>query len=226
MAGGSGSRVSKILTKPKCLVEVNGFALIDWQIQWLKLQGVSRLIIAIGHQSELIYEHFRWRRPALPISFSYESQPLGTGGAVVNALNNGNVSGDFCVINGDTLISGNLQDMVVFHVATQALCTIGYVPASRGDAQDYGGITLNEDSRVLDFSEKSGENSFVSTGVCVFSTEAFRTVKLGFLSLERDIIPAISAQRRCYAYQFRNFYDIGTVDRLHKILQGECTWEE
>lgn len=55
LAAGRGSRM-KTLTdeRPKCLVELRGKALLDWQLQALREAGVSEIAIVTGYRRELL----------------------------------------------------------------------------------------------------------------------------------------------------------------------------
>jgi choline kinase len=55
LAAGRGSRM-KDLTKeePKCLVELRGKKLLDWQLDALRLAGVSEIAIVTGYKRELL----------------------------------------------------------------------------------------------------------------------------------------------------------------------------
>lgn len=55
LAAGRGSRM-KDLTKerPKCLVELRGKALLDWQLEALRAAGITEIAIVTGYKRELL----------------------------------------------------------------------------------------------------------------------------------------------------------------------------
>lgn len=55
LAAGRGSRM-KVLTeeRPKCLVELRGKALLDWQLEALRCAGISEIGIVTGYKREML----------------------------------------------------------------------------------------------------------------------------------------------------------------------------
>ena len=55
LAAGRGSRMKNLTDeKPKCLIELHGKALLDWQIHALKKAGITNIGIVTGYKSELL----------------------------------------------------------------------------------------------------------------------------------------------------------------------------
>jgi L-glutamine-phosphate cytidylyltransferase len=55
LAAGRGSRMKKITDeRPKCLVEVRGRSLLDWQLQAIRDAGITEIAIVTGYKRELL----------------------------------------------------------------------------------------------------------------------------------------------------------------------------
>ncbi len=55
LAAGRGSRMKSLTEeRPKCLVELAGKALLDWQLEALREAGVSEIAIVTGYKRELL----------------------------------------------------------------------------------------------------------------------------------------------------------------------------
>ena len=55
LAAGQGTRLAPLTNdRPKCLVEIGGTSLLDYQVATLESQGIHDLTILTGHHSELI----------------------------------------------------------------------------------------------------------------------------------------------------------------------------
>jgi L-glutamine-phosphate cytidylyltransferase len=55
LAAGRGSRMKALTNeRPKCLVELRGKALIDWQLKALREAGISEIAIVTGYKRELL----------------------------------------------------------------------------------------------------------------------------------------------------------------------------
>lgn len=63
LAAGRGSRLGgHTEERPKCLVEVSGKPLIEWQIDALKKAGVDEVLVVTGYRSDLIKGNFAVRK--------------------------------------------------------------------------------------------------------------------------------------------------------------------
>jgi len=105
LAGGYATRLG-LLTQnlPKCLIEINGRAFVDWQLDLLVKNGYTDFIFCISYKSEMVQDHLgdgsRW---GARIRYSIDGEiQLGTGGAIQKALP---LLGDsFGVVYGDSYL--------------------------------------------------------------------------------------------------------------------------
>ena len=84
MAGGKGERLRPLtLDTPKPLLEIEGKAIIDYNIESLSACGIKRITVATGYLAHMIEEHFcRKRQTDQKVRCVREEKPLGTIGAV------------------------------------------------------------------------------------------------------------------------------------------------
>ena len=55
LAAGRGSRMKHLTdTQPKCLVELNGKSLLDWQLKALRDAGITEIAIVTGYRRQLL----------------------------------------------------------------------------------------------------------------------------------------------------------------------------
>lgn len=55
LAAGRGSRMKNLTEeRPKCLIEVRGKALLDWQLEALRTAGINEIAIVTGYKRELL----------------------------------------------------------------------------------------------------------------------------------------------------------------------------
>lgn len=105
LAGGRGRRLRPITDYvPKPLVPVANVPILGWQMRYLESHGVSSAVLCTGYRAGQIRDYLSTRggRGRIRVSVSEEREPLGTGGAVKNAL--GSVRGrSFIVLNGDVI---------------------------------------------------------------------------------------------------------------------------
>ena len=120
LCGGQGKRLRSVVRDvPKVMAKVNGRPFLDFILDHLKTQNISRVILCTGYKADVIEEHYRDRDYGVPIESSKENEPLGTGGALMNAR--GSIYSDpFLVFNGDSFLPVDLQPFLDFHVRTEA----------------------------------------------------------------------------------------------------------
>jgi len=108
LGGGYGTRIKKELgKKPKPLAIVSKKPFLYWIIQFLMKQGLSNIIIATHYAHEQINNYIdQMNVNGLNISSVYENFPLGTGGAVINAIVKTKEKYKYyLILNGDSLLT-------------------------------------------------------------------------------------------------------------------------
>src|ERR1035437_8157769 len=115
LCGGIGSRLRDVLTRdcPKAMVEVAGKPFTEYILMQLAAQGFKEVVFCTGIGHDRILNYFRngsqWD---VKISYSHETEPLGTAGALRGALCRYPQDGAFLVMNGDTFFDVELKRLV------------------------------------------------------------------------------------------------------------------
>jgi NDP-sugar pyrophosphorylase family protein len=221
LAGGLGTRVRDVLGDlPKVLAPLGGETLLDSQLGWLVDWGATRIVLCLGFRHQAVIDHLaRAPRGDAMIVPSIEPSPLGTAGAI--ALAGEHFQSDtVLVMNGDTLLEGDLGGFVRAHRDAGAECSILCV--SVDDAARYGRVLMDPDGVVGGFEEKGGAGPGVVSAGAYLMTRAFlrKAIGPGQGSLEQDVFPKASNRSlRAYIGDFR-FLDIGTPDSLARARLG------
>ena len=108
LAAGLGKRLKPLTNDiPKPLLKVGNQSLIERNIRSLLHYGFDEIVINVSYLGNMITEHVLEIFPNNKIIFSKESEPLGTGGGIKNALK---LLGDepFMLINADIYHNINL----------------------------------------------------------------------------------------------------------------------
>jgi choline kinase len=92
LAAGRGSRMKSLTDeRPKCLVELRGKALLDWQLEALHKAGISEIAIVTGYKRELLsnrglleFHNTRWAETNMVSSLSCAEDWLQTGPCIVS----------------------------------------------------------------------------------------------------------------------------------------------
>ncbi len=216
LCGGLGTRLAKELPNiPKGLAPINQKAFLDIQIKWLEDQGITEIILATGHKSDQIEEHFAENPPKkAKIQFSKESTPLGTGGALINALDLIQ-SPTFFALNGDSFCETDLTTLQKTHLKNHADITLTITPLK--NTSRFGTITINNDSQITSFNEKtaSSKEGYINAGIYCISHKWLSQFKNNPmpLSLEKDIFETHLGKAMAVISN-SSFIDIGTPESL------------
>lgn len=210
LAGGFGTRLRTQLNgNPKSLADINGTPFLEILLQKLINQGFSNFILCLHYQSELIKEflekkiktHFK----NILINYVVESEPLGTGGAIKNALKTFPYNGDILVMNSDTFIEKNFTEIT--NLKRNAILV-----SNVNDAYRYGKIKVDSESIILDFEEKNNlhEPGLINLGVYKLNSKMFIEYQDEKFSLENNLFPQLIKNEKVEVYEIDGkFIDIG-----------------
>jgi D-glycero-alpha-D-manno-heptose 1-phosphate guanylyltransferase len=215
LAGGLGTRLRAITGDlPKPLVPVAGRPFIAWLLLALRQRGLRRALLCTGYGHAAIAAALGdGTELGLQLCYSVEQAPLGTAGAVAQALPQ--LADPFLLLNGDTYVVPPWRRLLAAHRASGAAITLGV--ARMPDVATYGEVEVGPGGVVRAFREKAGRGGgLVSAGVYVISHRGLAGVVAGRpTSLERDVLPPLAAAGHVRAYRLRaRMYDIGTPERL------------
>lgn len=212
LCGGFGTRLKEVIhDRPKVMAPVGRRPFLAYVVENLRKNGVSELVISIGYLGDYIRDYFKnGEEFGLKINYSEERRPLGTGGAV--KMSEKFFEEPFVVVNGDTYLDTNLQQIYDFHLKNKAKITIAVVRKKIKEETDQ--ILIGKEGRVKGFAkEVSRERTgYVNAGVYVFSPGATNIIKNKTrFSLEKDLFPkmVLSGNLRVFAIK-DDFIDVGT----------------
>lgn len=216
LVGGLGTRLGE-LTKamPKPLLEVMDRPFLDILMWHLQRIGIRDVLLLAGFQAEKVADYAVSTPFAqkMNITVSVEPSPLGTGGALLAAADH--LDDIFLLLNGDSVFDFNWLGLVdAFAHPSQPLIAMALRPIS--DASRYGVVTLN-DLHVTKFEERGdASGGLVNGGVYLVRRDILEHIATA-CSLERDVLPALAAQRKIIGYQRDGFFlDIGIPTDYHR----------
>lgn len=208
LAGGAGTRLRSVLPDtPKVLAPIHGRPFLDHLLEWMSGRGIESMVLATGYAADAV-EAVASKHPG--VTFSRESEPLGTGGAIASAF--ASIRGDRAwVFNGDSFCDADLAS--VAEATAHSPEDAWLVAVEVADAGRFGTLEL-DGSRVVRFLEKTGrrEAGWINAGIYILPRALASQARQ---SIERDFFPAWAAQGRLRAARVRaRFIDIGTPESL------------
>ena len=219
LAGGKGRRLrpyTKVLPKP--LLPVGDIPIIEVLLRQLSKAGIKEIIMAVGHQAELIKVVIGdGRQYHLKIRYSAEKKPLGTA-APLKRIDN--LDEDFLVLNGDLLTDLSFRDFIKAHLHGSSPATIAAF--KRSVNVDFGVITA-EGNIIKKYQEKPTHRYLVSMGIYAFRRDIIKFIpsgKFDFPQLVKKLI-ARGENPTIFPYNGR-WFDIGRPadwEEADKIFQ-------
>ena len=194
LAGGRGKRLRPLTDKiPKSLIPINKKPLIQYTINYLKKFGINEIIICTGYKSNQIQNFLKKKKNfGCKIEYSIEKSPLGTAGAIRNAIKN--LSDEsFLVINGDVITNIDLKKILKKPntIAANELKT------------KFGTMKI-KNNKILKFNEKTDvENVWMNPGLYHLSTDILKILPHKG-SLEAEIFPKLAKKKSLHTVKFKN----------------------
>jgi len=187
---------------------------LDHVLDHLARHGVHEVVLSSSYLEETFRAFIDSRHGDPRIVWITEREPLGTGGAIVNALEH---LGDepFLALNGDILTDLDLTVMIAFHRERAAAATIALHGVE--DARPFGLVPTDDDGRVVEFREKPQEPvpGQINAGTYVLDPRRLGEWARGEnLSIERQIFPQmIASGREVFGFASDAYWlDLGTPE--------------
>jgi D-glycero-alpha-D-manno-heptose 1-phosphate guanylyltransferase len=220
LAGGLGTRLKDVLAEvPKTMAPLNGRPFLEYVLDYLDRWGLRRVILSVGYRKEMIIQHFGNQYKSLEIAYAIEEEPLGTGGAIINALRHVEGLNTF-IFNGDTYFDVNLQRLDDFRRIKEAdICLAMHFEI---DPHRFGLLEFDNNNRIIRFIEKPDgmEEGFINGGAYI----ARRDYLLRFglpekFSFEKDFLQQYYKTEEIYGMRcFSYFRDIGVPGDYQKAI--------
>ena len=236
LAGGKGTRLRPLTVyTPKPIVPVVNRALLLYQIDVLKRAGITDITLSLSYQPDKIEQLIgSGADHGVLIRYVTEPSPMGTAGAYRYAVQG---AGETTVVfNGDILTDLDIDKLIEFHRANNAVATLALAPVN--DPARYGLVPVDKGGMITQFVEKPTPEDFaklkekpINAGVYVLEPEILAMIPKGTnRSFEYDIFPQILEKKLpFFGYVMDGDYwrDIGTPQSYlaahHDLLSGRIS---
>ncbi len=214
LAGGAGTRLRSVVAdRPKVLAELGGKPFIAYLLDRLVAQGFQKTVLCTGYMGEQVQAALGDEYQGMTLLYSREAQPLGTGGAIVQALPLV-TSETVLILNGDSYCETDLPASLAWHQDRGASATVVMAHIEHGAR--YGRVEISGNGQIKRFVEKNPDlagGGWINSGVYWFE----RTVLAGLpqgraFSLEKEVLGSWSGEG-LYGYRdYGRFLDIGVPE--------------
>ncbi|MCC5867239.1 MAG: glucose-1-phosphate adenylyltransferase [Gammaproteobacteria bacterium] len=255
MAGGRGERLSHLTRhRAKPAVTFGGkYRIIDFTLSNCVNSGIRQILVLTQYKAHTLIQHVQrgWGYLRGELGEFVQLVPaqqqhgdrwyMGTADAVFQNLDiiEAYHPDMVLVLAGDHVYKMDYGPMIAFHVENNADITVGVVQVPVAEATQYGVMTVDEDQRVIAFSEKpanpepmpgSEDIALASMGIYVFNREylaqrleADAADPASQHDFGKNILPRTIHEGRVFAYAFQDvatsaqayWRDVGTVDAFY-----------
>ena len=207
LAAGLGKRLKPLTNDiPKPLLKVGNQSLIERNIRSLLNYGFDEIVINVSYLGNMITEHVLEIFPNNKIIFSKESEPLGTGGGIKNALK---LLGDepFMLINADIYHNINLA-------AVKTAPKYAHLVGVKNPEHNIQGDFSLDNNIVLARSEL---NDFTWSGISIINPTIFSQLQTQEMPFDiwNSVLMQFINNNKITAEIYKGIWiDTGTIDRL------------
>jgi D-glycero-alpha-D-manno-heptose 1-phosphate guanylyltransferase len=217
LVGGLGTRLRSVLPDtPKVLARVAGRPFLAYLLDSLADAGVREVILCTGYRAEQVGREFGARYRQMRLYYSWESQPLGTAGALRQALALTRAEW-LLALNGDSYVACDLPAFYSWHQGGRFAGSLALAQVE--DCSRFGTVRVNEQGTIESFEEKQSSSApgWINAGVYLLSRRLLESLPEGQpISLERDAFPVWLPHRLGGYRSAGAFLDIGTPESLSR----------
>jgi len=215
MVGGLGTRLRPLTANtPKPMLKVGNKPILETIILNFKKYGFTNIILSVSYKSEIIKEYFKdGQKFGVNIEYVHENKRMGTAGAL--SLIRDNLHEPFFVMNGDLLTNVNFEHMMEYHLANDAVATMG---VREYEFQVPYGVVYVEKENILSIEEKPIHKFFVNAGVYILSQDALKYIPNNeFYDMPTLFEELIKNKERNISFPIYEYWlDIGRMEEFEK----------
>jgi mannose-1-phosphate guanylyltransferase len=197
------------------------------QIESLAAAGVTDIVLAVNYRPDVMTKALETYEKTykVKITFSVESEPLGTAGPLKLAEKVlGKDDKPFFVLNSDVICEYPFEQLARFHASHGEEGTI--VVTKVEEPSKYGVIVHKVDhpSRIDRFVEKPVEyvGNRINAGIYILNPSVLKRIELRPTSIEQETFPAMVKDGQLHSFDLDGFWmDVG---QPKDFLSGTCLY--
>ena len=230
MAGGRGTRIASVNAEvPKPMIPIDGKPVLEHEIECLRSQGFTDLILTVSHLGNVIMDYFGDGSGISPatgkpfgvtISYFFEKEPLGNAGALFKIKDQ--LTEDFLLLNADAMFDVDFNRFVAYHKSHGGLVTLFTHPNSH--PYDSGLILANEQGSVEKWLAKEDPRpnhyrNRVNAGLHVISPKVLdMEITTAKVDLDRQLLKPLAGTGKMFCYDSPEYVkDMGTPERYYAV---------
>lgn len=230
MAGGKGTRIASVASDiPKPMIKIHGKPILEHEIDCLREQGFTDIIITISHLGHVIMDYFgdgtglstATGKPfGVSIEYYVENKPLGNAGALLKLKNK--LKEDFLLLNADSMFDIDFNRFLQFHKKKGGMATLFTHPNSH--PYDSGLIVADGDGNVMQWLTKEEKRpkyykNRVNAGIHVISPQLLNIDEdVSRIDLDCQILKPLAGTGKLFCYDSPEYVkDMGIPERYRTV---------
>lgn len=222
MCGGEGTRLRSLkINYPKCFLKINKKTLLEHQILLAKQYNFKNIILLTSYKSSMISKFLKKKKLFKDIKIIKDKKRLGTGIALLNAINY--LDKEFCLIYCDILTRINLNKFYIFFKKKKS--DISLVINKNSNFKDSNLVKINKNHEIINLYSYPHKNHPIN---CYSNEAIFMCKKKIFLNIKKkfskkrvdfvkDLIPKLFNKIKIFGYKTSEYIiDCGTPLRLEQ----------
>lgn len=232
LAAGFGTRLRPFThDTPKPLLELLGEPLIENALRHVLRAGCNHVVINTHHLGEQIEERFGATYGGMNLSYSHETEILGTGGGIQKMATQLDLSqGPILILNSDALCDFDVTALIEDHNRNTGVATM--LLKQTEDQENFGTLSVTETGRVMRIVDwpsldlvEAKKGMFLGAHILEPSLLDYLPPQGMSCIVRNGYVPAMADGRVISSFfSTGSFSDVGTPDRLllanRQILDG------
>ena len=216
LAGGLGTRLLPYTkTLPKPMLPLGGKPILEYEIEWIRKNGIKEIILCVSHLRKRIEDYFGdGKRFGVKIEYAISNKPLATAGQLKTAEKF--IDDTFVCLYGDSIYNFSLRNMITQHKKDKSSVTMSLYNYKFN--LKYGVIDTTNIGRVTSWNEKPEFSAKINMGCYVMEPEVLQLIPKNKPYGMDDVIRKVLVKRKKVSsvISTKGFLDIGDKDTYEK----------
>ncbi len=221
LAGGLGTRLRPYtLFVPKPMLPLAEKPVLQYNIEWLRDNGLRDIVVSVGYLSKSIEDYFQ-NGEEFDVNMTYVRlhNPLGTAGQLKEVESY--LDSRFVCTYGDSVYNFDLTDVVSYHRKNKALATM--VLKKYKTSLKYGFIDTDSSGAVKNWREKPEFEGLINIGCYVMEPEFLNYIPAKKMyGMDIAFKKALDAEEKIFGYvtdgEFIDIGDMATYEEANSLF--------
>lgn len=216
MAGGRGTRLdpfTKILPKP--LIPIGNKTVIELIMERFYKYGFGNFIYTLNYKKEYLKLYLKESNFQYSIEWVEEPDFLGTAGSLT--LLKDKIKDTFFVVNCDSLLDYDFEEILKWHKKSDAAMTI---IGCHNEVKIPFGVLELSNGRLANMLEKPVHDVIINTGIYVMEPHVISSIPKGRAVDMNEVIDLISKKEKVSVYPISSgWFDLGQWKEYQKSIE-------